>query len=218
MHFTPPYDPWDQRLCVIPSADLFKAIRHGRAEVVTDRIDAFVPEGVRLQSGRVLPAEIVVTATGLQLRAFGGLTPTVDGEPVDLSRQFMWQGAMLTGLPNFAVCMGYTNASWTLRADLTSRLVCKVLRHLDRRGYDAVVPRADADLAERPLLELTSGYVQRSVGQFPRQGDRDPWRLRQNYLVEAATLLRTDLERTLVPLARGSRRPRGAAAELVTAD
>ncbi len=200
-HFTPPYDPWDQRLCVIPSADLFKAIKHGTVEVVTDRVETFVPEGIRLESGRVLGADVVVTATGLRLRAFGGLVPTVDGQPVDLARQFVWQGTMLTGLPNFAVCIGYANASWTLRADLTSRLVCKVLKHLDRRGYDAVVPRADADLVERPLLELTSGYVQRSVGEFPRQGDRDPWRMWQ-YLVEAATLLRTDLDRTLAPVTR----------------
>ncbi len=208
-HFTPAYDPWDQRLCAIPGADLFKAVRQGTADVVTDRIETFVPEGIRLASGRVLPADVVVTATGLRLRALGGLALQVDGEPVDLSRRFMWRGTMISGVPNLAVCLGYTNASWTLRADLTSRLVCKVLKHLDRRGYAAVAPAPDADLAERPLWELTSGYVQRSVAAFPKQGSRDPWRMRQNYLVDAATLLRTDLDRTLVPV--GGRAPARAA-------
>ena len=130
-HFTPSYDPWDQRLCAVPDADLFRSIRSGAAEVVTDAIDSFVPEGIRLRSGRVLEADIVVTATGLNLLPFGGIAPSVDGAEVDLSEQFVWQGAMLTGLPNFAVCMGYTNASWTLRADLTHRLVCRVLNYMD---------------------------------------------------------------------------------------
>lgn len=219
-HFTPPYDPWDQRLCAVPDADLFTAVRKGTAEVVTDRIDTFVPEGVRLASGKVLPADVVVTATGLRLLAFGGIAPHVDGRPVDLSKQFVWRGAMMTGVPNFAVCVGYTNASWTLRADLTSRLVCKVLNHLDRAGHAAVVPEPDGPLAERPLLDLASGYVRRSIDAFPRQGDRGPWRVRQNYLLDAATTLRTDLRRTLRPVPRtagrtarpsGVREPAGAA-------
>ncbi|MFC4125191.1 flavin-containing monooxygenase [Nocardia rhizosphaerae] len=196
-HFTPDYDPWDQRLCAAPDADFFKAMKKGKATVVTDRIAEFVPEGIRLESGKVLPADIVVTATGLRLLAFGGIAPSVDGNPVELSEQFVWQGAMLTGLPNFAICVGYTNASWTLRADLTSRLVCKVLAHLDRTGAVAVVPDPKGTLGKRPLLDLNAGYIQRSIAAFPRQGDRHPWRVRQNYLLDALFTLRTDLGKTL---------------------
>ncbi|MEV6774177.1 NAD(P)/FAD-dependent oxidoreductase [Nocardia sp. NPDC051030] len=199
-HFTPSYNPWDQRLCAVPDADFFKAMRKGKAEVVTDRIESFVPEGIRLESGKVLEADIVITATGLQLLAFGGITLQVDGKPVDLAEQFVWQGTMITGVPNFAVCIGYTNASWTLRADLSSRLVCRVLGYMDRNGYKAVVPQPDRALNERPLLDLASGYVQRSISAFPRQGDKHPWQVRQNYLIDSATTLRTDLRKTLRPV------------------
>ncbi|WP_030516067.1 NAD(P)/FAD-dependent oxidoreductase [Nocardia sp. NRRL WC-3656] len=201
-HFTPEYNPWDQRLCAVPDADFFKAMRKGKAEVVTDHIDTFVPEGIRLTSGRVLPADIVISATGLKLLAFGGITLEVDGEPVNLSDRFVWQGTMLTGVPNFAVCIGYTNASWTLRADLTSRLVCRVIAHMDRRGYDAVVPQPQGELTEHPLLDLAAGYIQRSIGDFPRQGDRHPWKVRQNYLLDSATTMRTNLDKTLQPVRR----------------
>ncbi|RDI62914.1 cation diffusion facilitator CzcD-associated flavoprotein CzcO [Nocardia pseudobrasiliensis] len=199
-HFTPDYNPWDQRLCVVPNADFFKAMRKGKAEVVTDHIETFVPEGIALKSGRVLPADVVVSATGLKLLAFGGVSFSVDGEPVKLSERFVWQSTMLTGVPNFAFCIGYTNSSWTLRADLTSRLVCKVLAHMDRRGHRAVAPELDGHLEERPLLSLASGYIQRSIGEFPRQGDRHPWQMRQNYLLDSLTTLRTDLDRTLKPV------------------
>lgn len=199
-HFTPSYDPWDQRLCAVPNADFFRAMKKGRAEVVTDTIDRFVPEGIRLRSGRVLPADVVVTATGLELLAFGGIEPSVDGQKVALPEQFVWQGAMLTGVPNFAVCIGYTNSSWTLRADLTSRLVCKILNFMDDRGHPAVVPEVRGNLREQPLLDLTSGYVQRSIGDFPRQGHRHPWKVRQNYLLDSAAVLRTDLRKTLRPV------------------
>ncbi len=201
-HFTPSYNPWDQRLCAVPDADFFKAMKKGKAEVVTDHIETFVPEGIRLKSGRVLEADVVISATGLKLLAFGGLSLTVDGEPVNLADQFVWQGAMLTGVPNFAVCIGYTNASWTLRADLTSRLVCKVLAHMDRRGYRAVVPEPQGHLDETPLLDLASGYIQRSIGDFPRQGHRHPWKVRQNYLLDSATTMRTSLDKTLKPVRR----------------
>ncbi|GAB2702791.1 flavin-containing monooxygenase [Nocardia thraciensis] len=201
-HFTPSYDPWDQRLCAVPDADFFKAMKKGKAEVVTDHIETFAPEGIRLQSGRVLEADVVISATGLKLLAFGGLSLTVDSAPVNLADQFVWQGAMLTGVPNFAVCIGYTNASWTLRADLTSRLVCKVLAHMDRRGYRAVVPEPQGQLDETPLLDLASGYIQRSIGDFPRQGHRHPWKVRQNYLLDSATTLRTSLDKTLKPVRR----------------
>jgi cation diffusion facilitator CzcD-associated flavoprotein CzcO len=199
-HFTPAYDPWDQRLCVAPGGDLFLAIASGKARVVTDHIDRFVPEGILLRSGEVLPADVVVTATGLRLQAFGGIEPRVDGKTVDLSQQFVWNGAMITGVPNFAVCIGYTNASWTLRADLSHRLVCKVLAWMDQECHLAVVPAPEAALTPRPLLDLTSGYVQRSLDAFPRQGERRPWKVRQNYVLDSITTLRTDLDRTLVPV------------------
>lgn len=196
-HLTPTYDPWDQRLCAVPDADLFKALKKGEADIVTDHIDRFVPEGIRLKSGRTVEADVIVTATGLRLLAFGGIAPSVDGEPVQLNRQFVWRGAMMTGVPNFAVCIGYTNASWTLRADLTSRLVCKVLNHMRENDYAAVEPTPTGALNERPLLDLASGYVQRSIDAFPRQGDRSPWKVRQNYVLDAASTLRTNLHRTL---------------------
>jgi cation diffusion facilitator CzcD-associated flavoprotein CzcO len=196
-HFTPAYDPWDQRFCVVPDGDLFRAIRKGQVDVVTDHIETFVPEGIRLESGQVLEADVVVMATGLKLLPFGGIRPTVDGVPVDLHEQFVWQGAMVTGMPNFAVVVGYTNASWTLRADLSSRLVCKVLNEMARRDAVSVVPVPDDDLEPRPLLDLTSGYIQRSLHEFPQQGHRGPWRVRQNYLIDTATTMRRDLSKTL---------------------
>lgn len=209
-HFTPTYNPWDQRLCAIPNADLFRAIKKGTADVVTDRIDGVVPDGIRLASGRTLDADIIVTATGLKLQAFGGVELKVDGMPVDLPSQFVWQGTMITGLPNFAICIGYTNASWTLRADLTSRLVCKIINYMDRHDYAAVVPVPETTLNERPLLDLAAGYVKRSINDFPRQGDRSPWKVRQNYLLDSVTTMRVDLSKTL----QGT--PRRAVRELRT--
>jgi len=196
-HFTPSYDPWDQRLCIVPDADFFKAMKRGVADVVTDRIERFMAEGIQLRSGRVLDADIVVTATGLQLQLFGGVRPTVDRSAVEVSEQFVWRGAMVTGLPNFAYCVGYTNASWTLRADLTSRLVCKVLNHLRDEDLASVVPVAEPGLTERPLLDLSSGYIQRSIADLPRQGDHGVWRVRQNYLIDVTTTMRTNLAKTL---------------------
>ena len=207
-HLTPSYDPWDQRLCAIPNADLFRAMKKGDAEIVTDHIDSVVPEGIVLESGRTLPADVIVTATGLELLAFGGLELRVDGNPVELSKQFVWQGAMITGVPNFAICIGYTNASWTLRADLTSRLVCKVLNFMGRNDYAAVVPKRDPSLKAKPLLDLTSGYIQRSIDSFPRQGDRRPWKVRQNYLLDSATTLRADLGKTLEGTPRSAVAPK----------
>ncbi|RNL75435.1 flavin-containing monooxygenase [Nocardioides marmorisolisilvae] len=196
-HFTPSYNPWDQRLCAIPNGDLFKKIRNGRVDVVTDHIDTFLPEGIRLKSGKVLEADIVVPATGLKIQLFGGVQPTVDGEAVNLHENFVWQGCMLTGLPNFALCVGYTNASWTLRGDLTSRLVCKVINEMDKVGAATVIPVPDGPLEGRPLLDLSSGYIQRALGELPQQGHRGAWRVRQNYFIDAATTLRRDLHKTL---------------------
>ncbi len=199
-HFTPTYNPWDQRLCAVPDGDLFRSIKSGAATMVTDEIDRFVPAGIRLKSGPTLAADIIVTATGLQLLALGGLEPSVDGATVTLSEQYVWNGAMITGLPNFAVCVGYTNASWTLRADLTHRLVGRVLAWQERNGYAAVVPEPDAELTPHPLLDLSSGYIQRSLRAFPRQGDRRPWRVRQNYFLDSVATRRTDFDRSLTPV------------------
>jgi monooxygenase len=207
-HFTPTYNPWDQRLCAVPDADLFRSIKSGSAAVVTEHIDRFVPAGILLKSGRTLPADIIVTATGLALLALGGVEPSVDGTKVALPEQYVWNGAMMTGIPNFAVCVGYTNASWTLRADLSHRLVGKVLTWKEHREYAAVVPEPGTKLTPRPMLDLSSGYIQRSISAFPRQGDRRPWRVRQNYVLDSVTTLRTDFDRTLIPVVPAAGAPR----------
>ncbi|MEV4493897.1 NAD(P)/FAD-dependent oxidoreductase [Micromonospora coxensis] len=180
-HFSPRYDPWDQRLCVVPDGDLFRAVAAGRASVVTDTVDTFTPDGIRLGSGQELPADVVVTATGLQLLALGGMRLVVDGVDVDLARTVAYKGMMLSGVPNFAMTIGYTNASWTLKADLVATYVNRLLRHLDDTGQQIVTPLAPADSARVPLIDLKSGYVLRSLDVLPQQGTRAPWRLYQNY-------------------------------------
>ncbi|GIF14682.1 flavin-containing monooxygenase [Actinoplanes teichomyceticus] len=196
-HFKPYYEPWDQRLCVIPNGDLFHAISSGRASVVTDHIDEFVPEGVRLRSGRVLAADVVVSATGLSLLPVGGVRVSLDGVPVVIGEQAAYRGLMLSGVPNFAYCIGYVNASWTLRADLSHRYVLKLLDHMDRHGYAVATPTRPAGTG-RPLLDLSSGYVQRALDRFPRQGDRDPWLVRQNYLRDVLATPRADVTRDMI--------------------
>jgi monooxygenase len=182
-HFTPRYDPWDQRLCLVPNNDLFRALRRGRASMVTDTIDTFTEDGLRLGSGRSLDADVIVTATGLNLLTMGGIGFTVDGAPVDVADTVAYKGMMLSGVPNFAFAIGYTNASWTLKVDLASSYLCRLLDHMDAHGYDQVTPvRPDPDLELRPLIDLTSGYVQRSIDQLPKQADRAPWQLHQNYV------------------------------------
>jgi monooxygenase len=195
-HFNPTYDPWDQRLCVIPSGDLYEAIKSGRAGIVTDHIDTFVPEGLRLRSGRVLEADIVVSATGLSLIPIGGVRATVDGKPVDIGETSAYRGIMLGEVPNLAYCIGYTNASWTLRADLSHRYVMRLLKHMERNGYAVATPQTPGGRG-RPLLDLSSGYVQRALDKFPRQGDRDPWLVRQNYLRDVLTTPRADVTRDM---------------------
>jgi monooxygenase len=195
-HFKPRYDPWDQRLCVIPSGDLYTSITSGRASVVTDHIDTFVPEGIRLKSGTTLDADIVVSATGLSLLPVGGIRLTVDGAPVDIGKSASYRGLMLGGVPNFAYCIGYVNASWTLRADLSHRYLLKLLNHMERHGYTAASPTTRGGTG-RPLLDLSSGYVQRALDIFPRQGDRDPWLVRQNYLRDVLTTPRADVTRDM---------------------
>ena len=184
-HFTPSYDPWDQRLCLVPDADLFHALSEGRAEVVTDRIELFTPTGIRLRSGRELEADIVITATGLRLQLLGGMQVSVDGEAVDFSKRTLYRGVMYSDVPNLATSFGYTNASWTLKCDLTCDYVCRLLNTMSRRGYGSCTPRKpDRPIAEQPLLDFTSGYIQRGIGLFPSQGTRRPWRVHQNYVLD----------------------------------
>jgi monooxygenase len=187
--FSPSYDVWDQRLCLVPDADLFKAIRSGKASVATDRIDRFTPEGIRLRSGEELKADIVVTATGLVIQLMGGIALSIDGDSVQPSEHFAYKGMMLDGVPNMALAFGYTNASWTLKCDLTSQYVCRLLRHMQLHSYDICVPRLQEDVEEAPLLDFTSGYVQRAAGKLPSQGAKSPWRLHQNYLLDYAALM-----------------------------
>ena len=184
-HFGPSYNPWDQRLCLAPNGDLFKTIRKGNADVVTDTIDTFVPEGIKLTSGEVLDADIIVTATGLNMQLLGGLTPTLNGEPIDLTSLMTYKGLMFSGIPNFAITFGYTNASWTLKADLVSEFVCRVLNYMDDNGFDRVVPEhPGSSVDELPFMDFAPGYFLRAIDQLPKSGSRAPWRLKQNYLLD----------------------------------
>jgi monooxygenase len=186
-HFTPRYDPWDQRLCVAADGDLFEVLGTGRAEVVTATVERFERDGIRLSSGEHLPADVIVTATGLELEFGGGAQVVVDGDEVDLSQGHVYKGLMLSDVPNLAMAVGYTNASWTLRADLSARWFCSLVRHLDRRGLTVATPRYDeAEPGEVPLLGLTSGYVQRAAHLLPKQGRRRPWRVVQSYAYDLA--------------------------------
>ena len=182
-HFNPRYKPWDQRVCLLPDGDLFAAIQSGKADVVTDTVAAFEPQGIRLASGALLPADVVVTATGLDLLGFGGMALSVDGRPVEIGKTMSYKGMMLAGVPNLAYVVGYTNASWTLKSDLTGTFVCRVLHHMQRSGAPVCVPAMPgADMQSQPWVDFSSGYIQRSLDQFPVQGGTTPWRLNQNYL------------------------------------
>ncbi len=183
-HFVPRYKPWDQRLCLVPDSDLFRAFRKGNASILTDEIDTFTPDGVQLRSGEHLPADVVVTATGLKMVALGKIALTVDGRSVSVGETFVYRGMMLSGVPNLAWCIGYTNNSWTLRSDLTSQYVCRLLNHLTRTGTRICLPEIAAEeytKPARPVVDLTSGYIRRAAELLPRQGTTGPWRLRQNY-------------------------------------
>jgi cation diffusion facilitator CzcD-associated flavoprotein CzcO len=205
-HFTPAYKPWDQRLCLIPDADLFTAIKAGRVSVVTDHVDTFTETGIKLRSGQELPADLIVTATGLSLRVQGGIQLEVDGARVDPAGTMLYKGMMCTGVPNFAFAVGYTNASWTLKCDLTSQYVVRLLAHMQQHGYTRVTPQRDPAVEEMPLIDFSSGYVQRSIDRFPRQGKVVPWRLYQNYARDLLMIRRGPIEDPALELRRDSRR------------
>jgi cation diffusion facilitator CzcD-associated flavoprotein CzcO len=188
-HFTPRYNPWDERLCLVPDADLFAAIRSGKASVVTGRVDAFVEDGVKLESGQQLPADVVVTATGLVLKPAGGMQIVVDEKPIRLADLMTYKGMMFSDVPNLAVALGYTNASWTLKCELTSQYVCRLLNYMQRNGYAQCTPRRnDLSVVAEPVLNFTSGYVQRALHTLPSQGSKRPWRLYQNYALDVMTM------------------------------
>ena len=188
-HFTPRYNPWDQRLCFAPDADFFNAITSGKADVVTDQIATFTETGIRLQSGRELKADIVVTATGLKLQLLGGIQIAVDGKPIRFSDTMNFKGVMFSDVPNLFGTLGYTNASWTLKSDLTSAYAARLINYMDRHGYAACTPRQrDASVTPEPLIDFSSGYIQRAIDQLPRQGSKKPWRLYQNYVRDLISL------------------------------
>jgi cation diffusion facilitator CzcD-associated flavoprotein CzcO len=182
-HFTPPYNPWDQRLCFVPDADLFRAINEGRVSVVTDQIETFTEHGLLLKSGEHLDADLIVTATGLVLKLLSGMQIVVDGASVELQQTLVYKGMMFSDIPNLAFAVGYTNASWTLKCDLTAEYVCRLLNHMDHHGYNICTPRVnDPDIGEEPVIDFNSGYVLRALNTLPRQGSKTPWRLHQNYM------------------------------------
>jgi monooxygenase len=202
-HFTPKYDPWDQRMCLVPDGDLFEAIGEGSASVVTGHIDTFTESGVRMESGEELEADIVITATGLRMLGLAGLPLTVDGEAVDITERFAYKALMLDRVPNMAFSVGYTNASWTLKADLTSEYVCRLLNHMDAHSYDRVMPHnTDPTVQPEPFLDLASGYVLRALKDLPKQGSKPPWRLRQNYAYDIVTRRHRPLEDGAMEFAR----------------
>jgi len=205
-HFKPRYNPWDQRLCLVPDSDLFAAIREGRASVVTGHIETFTESGVRLSTGEQFDADIIVTATGLVLKIMAGLQLVVDGELVDLSKKLAYKGMMYSDVPNLAQAFGYTNASWTLKCDLTAEYVCRLLSHMDRHGYAQCTPRLnDPSVKPEPVIDFTSGYVQRALETLPSQGSKAPWRLHQNYIKDIALMRRGALEDGAMEFKRGNR-------------
>lgn len=212
-HFKPSYNPWDQRLCVCPDGDLFGALRDGRASIVTDQVQTFTETGVRLRSGAELDADVIVTATGLNLVALGGIAIAIDGRQLELPNRLVYKGMMLSGVPNAAMAIGYTNASWTLKCDLTCEYVCRLLNHMAAHGYEqAVALPGQEPVISEPLINLDSGYVLRSVDEFPRQGSKRPWRLHQNYALDVFELRRGELADGVLRFSRSGASALGAPA------
>lgn len=184
-HFSPRYNPWDERVCLAPNGDFFKTIKAGKADVVTDTIETFTETGIKLTSGTELQADIIITATGLNMQLFGGATATRNGEPIDLTKSMTYKGLMLSGVPNMAITFGYTNASWTLKADLVSEFICRVLNYMDANGFDRVEPQHPGDaIDEQPFMDFTPGYFRRAMDTLPKSGSEAPWKLKQNYFFD----------------------------------
>ena len=188
-HFTPTYNPWDERLCAVPNGDLFKVLRKGKASVVTDHIDTFTAKGIKLKSGEELEADIIITATGLDLQMLGGMALTVDGAPYEVSKAMNYKGVMFQDLPNFGMMFGYTNASWTLKSDISSEFLCRVLKHMDKNGLRQCMPHnSDPSVAQEDFVAMRSGYLQRALSKLPRQGNKAPWKVYMNYAMDLAVL------------------------------
>ncbi len=195
-HFTPNYEPWDQRLCVVPDGDLFKILREGHASVETDHIEKFTETGIQLKSGKHLDADIIVSATGLNIQILGGIQATMDGKPLDTSKHMLYQGVMVSDVPNMALIIGYINASWTLKVDIAAEYICRLLNYMDQHGYDEVIPEGDAtELLEDTVMgSLTSGYIARAADVMPKQGKHAPWKVSNNYLADRKELKTASFE------------------------
>ena len=207
-HFNPKYNPWDQRLCAVPDADLFRAISKGKASVVTDKIVRFTTNGILLESGKELPADIIITATGLNMKLFGGIEVSVDGEVKNAHDSLIYKSFMLSGIPNFAFAFGYTNSSWTLKVDLVCDHLCRLLAYMDQHGYTSVVPvDDDPTLAKRPMLDFDAGYILRGRDQFPQQGSSGPWTVEMDYWADHARLRKGPVEDAALRFSTASRTP-----------
>ena len=205
-HFTPDYNPWDQRLCVVPDGDLFKILREGRASVETDQIDHITETGVQLKSGKHLDADIIVSATGLNIQILGGIQATIDGRPLDTSKHMLYRGIMVSDVPNMAMIIGYINASWTLKVDIASEYICKLLNYMDSQGFNQVIPQGDAtELLEDTVMgSLTSGYIARAADVMPKQGKHAPWKVSNNYLADRKELKHASFEDGVLKFAKKS--------------
>ncbi|MFC3679770.1 flavin-containing monooxygenase [Bacterioplanoides pacificum] len=202
-HFTPKYNPWDERLCAVPEGDMFKAISAGKASVVTDHIDRFIDKGILLKSGKVLEADTIITATGLKVQMLGNVEVSIDGQPFIPNQSMSYRGVMLENLPNFAMVFGYTNASWTLKADLISNYVCRLLNHMDAKGVTQVTPRChDNSINRIPFIDMQSGYIARVKNEIPQQGDQRPWKLYQNYFLDMSLLKMASMDDPALDYAR----------------
>ena len=205
-HFTPKYNPWDQRLCVVPDGDLFKILREGRAGVETDQIEKFTAKGVQLKSGKHLDADIVISATGLNIQILGGIKATIDGKPLNTSQHMLYQGVMVSDVPNMALIIGYINASWTLKVDIAAEYICRLLNYMDEKGYNEVLPQGDATQIEQDTVmgSLSSGYIARAADVMPKQGKSGPWRVTNNYLADRKALKKAGFEDSVLKFSKKS--------------
>ena len=211
VHFNPRYNPWDQRICVVPNGDMFRALQKGSASIVTDAITQFEPDGIRLAPGEKLPADIIVSATGLNVFLFGGLEVSGDGTSVDLAETVAYKSMMLSSVPNFAFAIGYTNASWTLKVDLVCEHLCRIIAHMDETGENIFVPEQTGALELRPLMDFKAGYVQRAVAAFPKQATQEPWTVSMSYNADRKRLLENPVTDPALHFAK-ARVPEGGAA------